>query len=102
MLLVQVCGSRSGRDTVGAAEKRDGGCHGKERGAAEKLSARPHPQSRSAKNEAVKRENMLEAVAEVARCIPPSDFEILELARSIEANRNELSRAKILCTFEGA
>lgn len=67
----------------------------------EKLRARPHPRSHIAKNEAAKRENMLEAIAEVARCMPPSDIEILELARCIEANHNELRRAKIYCALEG-
>jgi glycosyltransferase involved in cell wall biosynthesis len=67
----------------------------------EKLSPRPHPRSPIAENEAAKRENMLEAIAEVARCMPPSDFEILELARSIEANHNELGRTKISRAFEG-
>jgi len=60
----------------------------------EKFIARSYPPPQSAANEAAKREDMLEAVAEVAHCISPSDFEILELARAIEANYNELTRAK--------
>src|SRR6202041_3201342 len=52
----------------------------------EKLIDRPYPPLQSVTNDAATREDMLEAVAEVAHCITRSDFEILELARAIEAN----------------
>lgn len=63
----------------------------------EKSVARPYSPPQSVENNAARREAMLEAVAEVARCIPPSDFEILELARGIEANYDELTRSTISC-----
>jgi glycosyltransferase involved in cell wall biosynthesis len=65
----------------------------------ESLRARHNSLSQSAENAATRRKVMLEALAEVARDTQPSDFEILELARSIEANYEEFRRVKACGAF---
>jgi glycosyltransferase involved in cell wall biosynthesis len=65
----------------------------------ENLRARHNSLPQSAENAAARRKRMLEALAEVARETVPSDFEILELARSIEANSDEFCRVKACGEF---
>jgi glycosyltransferase involved in cell wall biosynthesis len=57
------------------------------------------PPVRGIESPAARRRRMLDAVAEVARHMPPSDFEILKLARSIEDNHNAVSRLKASASF---
>jgi glycosyltransferase involved in cell wall biosynthesis len=51
---------------------------------------------------ATKGKNLLEALAEASRDSPPNDLEILELARSIEANENAVRHLKASAAFVGA
>jgi hypothetical protein len=60
----------------------------------EELVARRGPPAQGIESAAAKRRNMLEAVAEVARNMPPNDFEILKLARSIDDSHNAVARLK--------
>jgi glycosyltransferase involved in cell wall biosynthesis len=60
----------------------------------EDLVARRGPPAHGIESAAAKRRNMLEAVAEVARNMPPNDFEILKLARSIDDSHNAVARLK--------
>jgi O-antigen biosynthesis alpha-1,2-mannosyltransferase len=53
-------------------------------------------------SEATKRKNLHEALANVARDMPASDLEILDLVRCIESNDNAVRRIKASSAFGGA
>jgi glycosyltransferase involved in cell wall biosynthesis len=57
------------------------------------------PSSREVDNTGSLRMSMLEAVARVTRNMEPDDFEILELAKNIEANRVAVERLKVAAKF---
>jgi glycosyltransferase involved in cell wall biosynthesis len=68
----------------------------------EKLVVHRAPLAVSFESAATKHRNLFEAVAEVARNLTPSALEILDLARSIEANENAVNRIRASAAFGGA
>jgi glycosyltransferase involved in cell wall biosynthesis len=58
----------------------------------EELVTRAKSSTQGVESTSTKRKKMLEAVAKIACHTSPTDFEILALASSIEANRNEVIR----------
>ena len=67
----------------------------------EKLCSKRHALSVNSSGDLPKKQLLLEALASVAREFPPSDVEIFDLARNIEANERAVTRLLASAAFGG-